>query len=67
MGQLLSCKEKLNDSVEKEYCCSLKCFIIGWDEDEVDGRACRKCLSFGICRCKCRSYMKNIKGKNTKK
>ncbi|QIT20099.1 MAG: polyprotein [Diabrotica undecimpunctata virus 1] len=40
---------------DSEYCCKLHCFRE--PSCQVDGRACRKCRSFGYCRCKCVTYM----------
>lgn len=36
------------------YCCELKCFSP--PQTHVDGLACRKCESFGYCKCRCNSY-----------
>ncbi|KAK9874111.1 hypothetical protein WA026_012706 [Henosepilachna vigintioctopunctata] len=37
-----------------KYCCPLKCMVDGFDQ--VDGLACVKCESFGLCRCDCTTY-----------
>lgn len=40
------------------YCCNLKCFVKRGTE--VDGIACKRCMSSCRCYCKCKTYMKNI-------
>lgn len=44
----------VNVNVMEGYCCENKCFVL--PNEEVDGLACRKCESFGICKCRCKTY-----------
>jgi hypothetical protein len=50
----------INDEGLNEYCCPEKCFCLGpVDRDVVDGVACKKCLSFAECYCKCKTWMRS--------
>lgn len=42
------------------FCCPLECFTSMLCYDIVDGMACKKCKSYGICRCKCQTYMRRL-------
>lgn len=40
----------------ERYCCELKCFEL--PKTEVDGRACKICMYFCYCVCKCITFQK---------
>jgi len=59
--KLLFClkKEDIENDEDIEYCCELKCWILGLKaRGVVDGIACEKCLSFCECYCNCKVWMK---------
>jgi hypothetical protein len=41
-----------------KYCCEKKCFEV-WG-DQVDGLACKICMCYGYCLCKCIKYINDI-------
>ncbi len=44
---------------EPSYCCEKKCFTTPWCQ--VDGIACRKCMSFNYCQCDCVTFQEGSK------
>lgn len=53
----------INNNEGVRFCCAEKCFQLC--DIEVDGIACDKCKSYSQCRCKCKTYMKRYRFKNS--